>query len=124
MRCCGNGWGSKREIKQNRARRSEESLCLLEHLIHYVETSLSDPYERILQLLQKEHSLIGLKEWLLLKREAARGERRGERNGERRGVVRTCQKFHLSFQEVVSYIEENFLVSAQEAEEIVKKYWG
>ncbi len=79
--------------------RSEESLCLLEHLVRYAETRLSDPYERVkvypglmlllakkrlekgkhikslyqetLQLLQKEHSLIGLKEWLLLKREAA-----------------------------------------------------
>ena len=79
--------------------RSEESLCLLEHLVRYAETRLSDPYERVkvypgltlllakkrlekgehikslyqetLQLLQKEHSLIGLKEWLLLKKEAA-----------------------------------------------------
>lgn len=63
------------------------------------------------------------KEWKVEYMTLLMREREKYREGEIKGTVRTCKNFNLSFQETVHYISENFHLSLQESEEIVKKDW-
>ncbi len=63
------------------------------------------------------------KEWKVEYMTLLMREREKYREGEIKGTIKTCKNFNLSFKETVLYISENFNLSSQESEEIVRKEW-
>ena len=48
---------------------------------------------------------------------------KGERTGQIRGTINTCKKLHISQEETIKNIQEEFELTESEIDEYIKKYW-
>jgi len=71
---------------------------------------------------RKEVGINYMKSWELEKiyREEGRQEGREEGIG---ALIKTCQEFHISKDETLSKLRQNFPLTQDEAEQYIEKYW-
>ncbi len=50
------------------------------------------------------------------------GQKLGRVEGEIIGTIRTCKEFHISAEEILKKLMENFSLTKKKAEEYMKKY--